>query len=87
MARYSIPCRCKTLRIPATPSRTLALIRLTKGAKVLGAARHTLSRVINGQAGISPAMAIRLEKTGWSNADQWPRPQVAYDLDQPQPSY
>jgi antitoxin HigA-1 len=52
-------------------------LSVTEGAKVLGVARHTLSRVINGQAGISPEMAIRLEKAGWSNADHCIR--VAYD--------
>ena len=55
-------------------------LSVTDGAKVLGVARHTLSRVINGQAGISPEMAIRLEKAGWSNADHWLRLQTAYDL-------
>lgn len=55
-------------------------LSVTDGAKVLGVARHTLSRVINGQAGISPEMAIRLEKAGWSNAEHWLRLQVAYDL-------
>jgi addiction module HigA family antidote len=55
---------------------------VTDGATVLGVARHTLSRVINGQAGISPEMAIRLEKAGWSNADHWLRLQMAYDLSQ-----
>ena len=57
-------------------------LTVTDGAKVLGVARHTLSRVINGQAGISPEMAIRLEKAGWSNADHWLRLQMAYDLSQ-----
>ena len=57
-------------------------LTVTEGARVLGVARHTLSRVINGQAGISPEMAIRLEKAGWSNADQWLRLQAAYDLAQ-----
>src|SRR5271168_2700961 len=57
-------------------------LSVTAGAKVLGVARHTLSRVINGQAGISPEMAIRLEKAGWSNADHWLRVQAAYDLAQ-----
>jgi addiction module HigA family antidote len=57
-------------------------LSVTEGAKVLGVARHTLSRVINGKAGISPEMAIRLEKAGWSNADQWLRVQAAYDLAQ-----
>jgi addiction module HigA family antidote len=57
-------------------------VSVTEGARVLGVARHTLSRVINGQAGISPEMAIRLEKAGWSNADHWLRVQAAYDLAQ-----
>jgi len=57
-------------------------LSVTEGARVLGVARHTLSRVINGQAGISPEMAIRLEKAGWSNADHWLRVQTAYDLAQ-----
>ena len=57
-------------------------LSVTEGAKILGVARHTLSRVINGQAGISPEMAIRLEKAGWSNADHWLRVQSAYDLAQ-----
>src|ERR1700680_2415360 len=57
-------------------------LSVTDGAKVLGVARHTLSRVLNGQAGISPEMAIRLEKAGWSNADQWLRLQTAHNLAQ-----
>jgi antitoxin HigA-1 len=57
-------------------------LSVTEGAKVLGVARHTLSRVINAQAAISPDMAIRLEKAGWSGADHWLRVQVAYDLAQ-----
>jgi len=57
-------------------------LSVTDGAKILGVARHTLSRVINGQAGISPEMAIRLEKAGWSNADHWLRMQIAHDLAQ-----
>ncbi len=57
-------------------------LTVSEGAKVLGVARHTLSRVINGQAGISPEMAIRLEKAGWSNADHWLRMQAAYELAQ-----
>src|SRR5579863_3674464 len=55
-------------------------LSVTDAAKVFGVARHTLSRVINGQAGISPEMAIRLEKAGWSNADHWLRVQAACDL-------
>ena len=57
-------------------------LTVTAAARILGVARHTLSRVLNGQAGISPEMAIRLEKAGWSSAEQWLRLQVAYDLSQ-----
>ena len=55
---------------------------VTEAAQALGVARHTLSRVLNGHAGISAEMAIRLEKAGWSNADHWMRLQAAYDLAQ-----
>ena len=57
-------------------------LSVTEAAKVLGVARHTLSRVLNGRAAVSPAMAIRLEKAGWSNAEFWLRRQTAYDLAQ-----
>lgn len=53
---------------------------VTAAARVLGVARHTLSRVLNGHASISPEMAIRLEKVGWSNAEFWLRRQTTYDL-------
>ncbi len=55
-------------------------LSVTAAAKALGIARHTLSRVLNGHAGISADMAIRFEKAGWSNADHWLRLQAAYDL-------
>lgn len=55
-------------------------LSVTDAAEVLGIARHTLSRVLNGHAGISPEMAIRLEKAGWSSAEHWLRLQTAYDL-------
>jgi addiction module HigA family antidote len=57
-------------------------LSVTEAAQVLGIARHTLSRVVNGRAGISADMAIRLEKAGWSNAGHWLRLQSAYDLAQ-----
>ena len=55
-------------------------LNITEAAKVLGVACHTLSRVLNGHAAISPEMAIRLEKAGWSNAEFWLRRQTAYNL-------
>ena len=57
-------------------------LSVTEAAEVLGVARHTLSRVLNGHAAISPEMAIRLEKAGWSSADFWLNRQTAYDLAQ-----
>ena len=57
-------------------------LNVTEAAKVLGVARHTLSCVLNGHAGISPEMAMRLEKAGWSNAEFWLRRQTSYDLAQ-----
>lgn len=57
-------------------------LTVTEGAVILGVARHTLSRIINAQAGISPEMAIRLEKAFGSSADTWLRMQAAYDLAQ-----
>ena len=57
-------------------------LTVTEGARVLGVARHTLSRLINAQAGVSPDMAIRLEKAFGSSADVWLRMQAAYDLAQ-----
>ena len=55
-------------------------LNVTDAARVLGVARHTLSRVLNGRSAVSPEMAIRLEKAGWSTAEFWLRRQTAYDL-------
>ncbi len=57
-------------------------LNVTQAAQVLGVARHTLSRVVNGHAAISAQMAIRLEKAGWSNAEFWLRRQTTWDLAQ-----
>ena len=55
---------------------------VTEAARRLGVTRPTLSRVINGRGGVSPEMAIRFEKIGWSNAEFWMRLQTNYDLAQ-----
>ena len=57
-------------------------LTVTEAARILGVTRPTLSRVLNGRGGISPEMAIRLEKIGWSNAEFWMRLQTYYDLAQ-----
>ena len=55
---------------------------VTECAERLGVARNTLSRPLNGRAGVSPSMALALERIGWSNADLWMRLQAGYDLAQ-----
>ena len=57
-------------------------IGVTETAEVLGVDRHTLSRVFNGHAAISPDMAIRFENAGWSSADFWLSRQTSYDMAQ-----
>ncbi len=57
-------------------------LSVTEASRILGVARHTLSRLLNGHAAISPEMAICLEKVGWSNADFWLRLQATYNLAQ-----
>ena len=78
-----------TMKNPPHPGRSIREncleplgLSVTEAAEVLGVARHTLSRVLNGHAAISPDMAIRLEKAGWSSADFWLRRQTSYDLAQ-----
>ena len=55
---------------------------VTYAAGQLGVARHTLSRLLNGHSGISPSMALALERVGWSNAGFWMRRQASRDLAQ-----
>ncbi len=57
-------------------------LTVTEGAKVLGVSRPTLSSLINARAGISPEMAIRLEKAFGGTAGAWLRMQAAFDLAQ-----
>ena len=40
------------------------------------------SRLLNGQCGISPVVALALERIGWSKAEFWMRLQANYDLAQ-----
>ncbi len=51
-------------------------------AKALGVTRQQLYRVINGDCGITPEMAMRLEMVVGSSADFWLRLQMNYDLAQ-----
>jgi addiction module HigA family antidote len=57
-------------------------LTVTDAAKALGVSRNALSELTNERRGISPEMAIRLEKAFGSTADTWLRLQAAYDLAQ-----
>jgi len=55
-------------------------ITVTEAAKQLGVTRVALSRIINGKAGISPDMALRLAAWLGSSPESWINMQSAYDL-------
>lgn len=55
-------------------------LEVTEAAQRLGMSRTALSRVLNGRAGISPDLALRLEQAGVSTARFWMTLQVNYDL-------
>jgi len=55
-------------------------LSVTDAAKGLGVTRKALSELLNGHSGVSPEMAIRLEKAGWSTAETWLRMQMQHDL-------
>ena len=57
-------------------------LNVTEAAKCLGVSRKQLSDIVNCHAGISPEMAIRLDRAFGGGADTWLRLQVAYDLAQ-----
>jgi addiction module HigA family antidote len=57
-------------------------LSVTEGAQILGVTRQALNNVVNGKAGISPEMAIRLAKAFGSTAETWLQMQVNYDLAQ-----
>ncbi len=57
-------------------------LNVTEAAKQLGVSRKQLSDIVNCHAGISPEMAIRLDKAFGGGAEIWLRLQAAYDLAQ-----
>lgn len=55
-------------------------LTVTAAADALGIARKSLSDLLNGHTGVSPDMAIRLEKVFGSTADTWLRMRLQHDL-------
>ena len=55
-------------------------LTVTDAAKALGISRKTLSAIINGKAGISPEMAVRLSIAFNTSSESWLNQQSQYDL-------
>ena len=55
-------------------------LTVTETAKALGISRKALSDLLNGRAGISPTMAIRLAKAFDTTPESWLEQQMQYDL-------
>jgi antitoxin HigA-1 len=81
MRMFDPPPPGETLRDGVLPALGLTVV---SAALALGVDRTTLSKVLNGRAGISPMMALRIEQ--WlgvergGSAERWLSQQLAYDL-------
>jgi len=77
MRMYDPPHPGEVLRELCLAPRGLSV---TRTAAALGVSRKTLSAILNGRAGISPEMAIRLGKAFNTSAESWLNQQTQYDL-------
>jgi antitoxin HigA-1 len=57
-------------------------LTVTEAAEVLGVSRNALSELVNERSGISPEMAIRLDKAFGGGADSWRLMQANHDMAQ-----
>ncbi len=57
-------------------------LTITEAAKRLGVTRQALNNLVNGKAGISPEMSIRLSKAFGGSPEVWLGMQMEYDLAQ-----
>ena len=55
-------------------------LSVTDAAKGLGVSRKTLSAILNGRAGISPEMAVRLSLAFGTSSESWLNQHIQYDL-------
>lgn len=70
---------------PAHPGEVLReylpeTLGVTEAAKRLGVTRQALSALLNGRAGVSAEMALRLEAALGTSAEMWVEMQAGYDL-------
>lgn len=61
-------------------------LSVAEAAGGIGITRQQLYRIIRGESGISPDVALRLEQAIGSSADHWLRMQASYDLAQARPN-
>ena len=55
-------------------------LTVTRAAQGLGVTRQALSDLVNGKAGVSVEMSLRLSKAFGSSPETWLGMQMAYDL-------
>jgi len=55
-------------------------LSVTDGARALGVSRQALNNLVTGKSGISPEMAVRLDKAFGGGAETWLGIQLDYDL-------
>jgi len=55
-------------------------LAVSEAAKRLGVTRQALSALLNGRAGVSAEMALRLEAALGTSAEMWIEMQAGYDL-------
>jgi len=55
-------------------------LTITGAAKALGVSRQALNNLVNGKAGVSPEMAVRISKAFGGSPEMWLRLQANYDL-------
>jgi antitoxin HigA-1 len=70
---------------PAHPGEVLreylpVSLGVTGAARRLGVTRQALSALLNGRAGVSAEMALRLESALGTSAEMWLEMQAGYDL-------
>lgn len=76
------------MRNPPHPGRLLRAdidalgLSVAEAAGGLGVSRQQLYNVLNGKSGLTPEMAVRLERGVGSTAETWLTLQAAYDLSQ-----
>ena len=77
-----------TTKIPTHPSVSIQAgldemgWSISEFADKLGVNRTNVVQLMHGKCGISPTVALALERIGWSDAEFWMRRQANYDLAQ-----